>query len=46
MIVVTAHHMTESLDTLICVKVQHHIELTRTKIVIDTHIPLPEVSLQ
>ena len=46
MIGATAHHMTESLDTLICIKVQHHIELTRTKIMIDTHIPLPKVDLQ
>ena len=46
MVVAAAHHMTESLDTLISIKFQHHIELTRTNIVIDTHIPLPEVNLQ
>ena len=44
MMVAAADHMTGSLDTLICIKVQHNIELTRTKIMINTHIPLPEAN--
>ena len=45
MIVAAVHHMAGSLDTLVCVKGQHHIEITRTNILIDTHIPLPKVNL-
>ena len=42
-IVATEHHMTGSLDTLLCIKVQHHVEVTRTKIMIDTYIPLSKL---
>ena len=45
MIVATVYHMADSLDTLISIKGQHHLEITRTNIVIDTHFPLPEVNL-
>ena len=42
----TAEHMTESQDTLVGIKVQHHIEITRTKIMIHIHIPHHKVDLQ
>ena len=45
MIVTTVHHMAGSPDTLISIKVQHHLEITRTNIVINTHFPLHKVNL-
>ena len=45
MIVATVHHMAGSLGTLISIKGQHHLEITRTHIVINTHFPLPNVDL-
>ena len=38
--------MTEGQDTLIGIKVQHHIEITVTKIMIHTDILHHEVNLQ
>ena len=40
MIVAAVHHIAGSL-----IKGQHHLEITRTNIVIDTHFLLPEVDL-
>ena len=45
MIVTAVHHMAGSPDTLISIKGQHPLEITRTNIVIDTHFPLREVDL-
>ena len=45
MIVVAVHHMAGSLDKLVSIRGQHHLEITRTNILIDTHFSLPEVDL-
>ena len=45
MIVTAVHHMARSPDTLASVKGQHHLEISRTNILIDTHFPLREVNL-